>query len=251
MQVGRTAAAVGPHAGRHLLDSHAKQRGFHDHLAGELHSGGTQVHDFISSLREGAQAAVEVSAWSFEKKASDPGEHRIAEVPMQRPHGTGFDTTKEPVAHDEVTSLAQLFEEPRHIPKIVAAIGVAHDNELTAGGGDTTHQCAAITLAWDVNHADTQSFGDLRRAILTAVVRNDDFPLQVVGAEHRLHLSNADSQRLRLVQAGNNDRHLRVIIIARMLTQSRFFRRNSRPDCQPASPSQTRVQGIRILPWIM
>jgi len=45
-----------------------------------------------------------------------------------------------------------------------------------------------------------------------------------VGAEHRLNLINADGERLRLVQAGQDDGYLRAVIAPVLLVQSKVFR---------------------------
>ena len=79
-----------------------------DHLAGELHAGRLQVERDHAVPAEAAQAAVEVADLAAEEQPADEGEHRVAEVAVQRRHRARLDAALEAVAHHQVGALAQL-----------------------------------------------------------------------------------------------------------------------------------------------
>ncbi len=56
---------------------------------------------------EGAESAVEVADGDAEEDAADGGEDGVAEVTVERRHGSGLDGAGEAVAHDEVVAFVR------------------------------------------------------------------------------------------------------------------------------------------------
>ena len=52
---------------------------------------------------------MKVADGDAEEDAADGGEHRIAEVAVQRWHGSGLDGAGEAVAHDEVVAFVEFW----------------------------------------------------------------------------------------------------------------------------------------------
>src|SRR5581483_10648280 len=105
-QVRWAAAAVLLERRGDLNHALAEQRGFDDHLAGELHAGGAEVEALVGVDGERADAAVEVADGRVEEPAADEAEHRVAEISVQRRHGAGADAAAEAIAHDEIGAVA-------------------------------------------------------------------------------------------------------------------------------------------------
>ena len=65
----------------------------------------------IAVALEAAQAAMEIAARAAEEDAADGGQHRVAEIAVQRRHRAGLDAAVETVAHHQVVAVAQLLDE--------------------------------------------------------------------------------------------------------------------------------------------
>ena len=68
-------------------------------------------------------------SWTPKEQPADAAEHRIAEITVQERHGAGRDAALEAVAHDQIAAVAQFRHEGLQAGKIVAVVGVAHDDE--------------------------------------------------------------------------------------------------------------------------
>ena len=139
---------------------------------------------------ESAQAAVEVADRRPEEEPADRGEHRVAEVLVQRRHRAGLDPAAEPVAHDQVVAGAQPLDELVEVGEVVAVVGVAHDHVGAARRRDAAEERGPVPLVDDVDDARTVGFRDLLRAVGAAVVGDDDLaddaaPVEVAPAPCR------------------------------------------------------------------
>ena len=92
---------------------------------------------------------------------------------------------------DQVITFAQLFEEARNLLEVITAVGIAHDDEAAAGGGDAAHQGAAITARRNIDYSRTESRRDVERTVGAAVVGDDNFPRDVVFANRPLRFLDA------------------------------------------------------------
>ena len=144
-QVWRPVAAGGRERSRNFDNLHPEQRRLHDHLAGELHASGLQVHAAVGLHAEAAQAAVEVSAMRVKEEPSQKTQHWVAKIPVQKRHGAFLNASAKPVAHHEVSAGAQLLQEFGNVAKVVTRICVAHDYVSPARRRDTAHQSVAVT----------------------------------------------------------------------------------------------------------
>ena len=132
-EVGRAATSIGCESGGDLGEAEIGERGFNDHLAGELHTRGAEVEVENGFATEGADAAVEVADWDAEEEAAKVTQDGISQIFVKRRHGSGLDFTAEAVAHDEVVALLESFEEMGELTEIVGCVGVGHENIFAAG----------------------------------------------------------------------------------------------------------------------
>ena len=93
---------------------------------------------------EGTESAVEVADGNAEEDAADGGENRVAEIAVERRHGSGLDGAGEAVAHDEVVAFVEFWEEARKMFEVVAGVGVGHEDVLAARGLDTGDEGGAV-----------------------------------------------------------------------------------------------------------
>ncbi len=59
--------------------------------------------------------------------------------------------------------------------KVVAVVGISHDDVLTGSGGDASHQRTAISFGRHMNYLGSKPLGDLDRFIRAPVVGNNNF----------------------------------------------------------------------------
>jgi hypothetical protein len=143
-----------------------------------------------------------------EEHAADEGEDRVADPAMRPHHGAGLDAAREAIAEHEVVSLPQAVDQRLDGGEVVAVVGVAHDHETTADGFDAADQRAAVALARDVDHGHAKLARYVLRTVGASVVGDDDLSRQAVPFDRRARLADAGGERLRLVEAGHNDRDL-------------------------------------------
>ena len=90
----------------------------------------------------------------------------------------------------------------------MAAVGVAHDNELAACLFDPVTEGASVAFEPGVYHTRAMLPGNLNRAVGRAVIRNYDFSANAYVAEGVQGFVYAGRNRLHFVEAGNDDRYL-------------------------------------------
>ena len=128
---------------------------------------------------------------------------------MQRRHGAGRDAAFESVAHDEVATVTQLFDERHERGEVVAVIGIPHDDEPPARRRDPSHERASVALGLDRHDARPPGLGDGLRAVGAAVVGDDDLAGDTVVGEAGAGFLDADGERLGLVEARHHHAEFR------------------------------------------
>src|SRR5208337_391329 len=145
-QVRGTAAPVRRERCGYLSDSHFEKSGLHDHFGGKLHARRAQSHTHVRILTKSPETAVKITRAASKQHPPNLGENRISKVPMQSWHRAPLNASAEAVAHDEVRAPAQLLHEARDVAKVVAVVGIPHDDELATRSRDPAHQGVAVSL---------------------------------------------------------------------------------------------------------
>src|SRR5712664_3155153 len=102
---------------------------------------------------------------------------------MQERHRSRFDRSVprgKTTALDQIVPFPQLIEKPWNLRKIVAVVGVSHNNEPAAGRRDSAHECVAVTSFGNGDHAGAQLLGDLNGAVGAAVVCHNDLSFDLM-----------------------------------------------------------------------
>ncbi len=106
----------------------------------------------------------------MEKRIQDRGQRRIAKIFVKPGHGAWLYAALKPVTHDQFGPLAPPGDEVRHLRKIVAVVGVAHDDELAFCLFNSLTQGVAVASGRDMDRARAELLRDFYRAIGRAVV---------------------------------------------------------------------------------
>src|SRR3954462_14123836 len=69
---------------------------------------------------------------AMEDGVQDPGRHRCPEVLVQRRHCPWLDVAAETRAHHELRTRVELSDERRELTKVVSAVAITHQDELSA-----------------------------------------------------------------------------------------------------------------------
>src|SRR5438046_2287190 len=126
----------------------------------------------------------------------------------------------------------------------MAAIGVAHDDELAASFFNAFAQGAAVAFQDRVNYVRTVLLGNFDRTIRGPVVSDDDFAGDGSLAKSGDCLINADTNRTRLIQAGNDNRHLDLAQFGRFRSlRTRLFSEADFQGRKHASPGEASFSG--------
>ena len=136
--------------------------------------------------------------------------HRVTPPAVQERHRSGHyfsSPGRQPASLHEIVTFAQLLDEPRHLEKIVAVVGIAHDDVPAACRRDAAHQRVAVTLGLDW----TQARAPVSRAIscepsvlpLSATITS---PAILLSHERAPGLADAGGQRVSLVEAWHHHR---------------------------------------------
>src|SRR5208337_180193 len=149
---------------------------------------------------------MEITHGALEKESSQCRKNGIAQVAMKRRHGPRLDTAAKAVSYDQAGAVPQLFDEPRNMPKLIAIVGIPHHDVLAGGGGDASHERAAIAFGLNAHDLCTKTLGNLNRTVGAAVIANDNLAHDICRLNCRLCLLDALAYGLCLVQAGHHDR---------------------------------------------
>jgi hypothetical protein len=89
--------------------------------------------------------------------------------------------------------------------KIVAIIGVPHDDEAPLRSSNATHQGPAIATSCHWHETRPQTCGNRLRTIRATIIRYDDFALYLLLTQCLLGFFNARRQGIRFIQAWHDD----------------------------------------------
>src|SRR5690242_11367171 len=154
-QVRRSAAAVRGEGGGHLSYLQTHEAGFDHHFAGKLHAGSAQAQCFVTGFAEAAQPAVILTALAMEKQPSHERQHRILQITVHERHGAGLNAPGKTVAHYQRMTGAQLRQETRYMPEVIAVIGVTHDQITATSSADAPREGVATSLLLHVDNTRT------------------------------------------------------------------------------------------------
>ena len=121
---------------------------------------------------------------------------------MQRRHGAIFDAALKSVAHDQIVTRLEFFDEVVKGSEIVAVVRVAHDHELSMSGFDPHLQCIAIAALRDDDDARAMGFRDFNRSIGAAVIRDDDLAQKILSREIGSCFRNTGAKGPCLIEQG-------------------------------------------------
>src|ERR1700682_2243148 len=91
--------------------------------------------------------------------------------------------------------------------EIVAIVGVAHNDELAARRRNARLQSGTIPALRDPHNASATRLGDFDGPVGGTVVSYDDFSRQTSDLERADRLVYTDAERVRLIQARNDNRN--------------------------------------------
>src|SRR5262245_12799008 len=125
-----------------LADPGTTEARLYDHFGGELHTCAALLQAFIVDLREATHAAVDIVNGSLEPSPRHRGKYWIAQPAMRERHRARFygaTACRKPTALHKIVPFTKPVHKFWNFKKIVAIVGVAHDDVLAAGCRDATH----------------------------------------------------------------------------------------------------------------
>lgn len=123
---------------------------------------------------------------------------------MQGGHGSRCDAACKAVAHYQIIPFSELVQKTRYVAEIVGPITVAHEDIFSRSNSNAPHEGAAVSLALDMDDANTHAFGDSDRTVAAAVICDHNFSADIVISNSVLNLLDARTQGGGLVQAGQH-----------------------------------------------
>ena len=124
---------------------------------------------------------------------------------MQPRHGVRRDAAHETVSDHKIRSHLERRHERGEITEIIAVVRIAHDDVAAPGSTDSALEGASIPTLRHRDHPRTQLSGDLDRTVRTAVIGHHDLASERGLLEIAMRLLDADSERLFLIEAWNQD----------------------------------------------
>src|SRR5919106_6152982 len=173
----RSASSIRRQHCRHLGDPHLKHSSLHNHLAGELHPGCSEFHFANRLFAKAAKSTMKITTGTSKKKSPHSAKHGIAEIPVQKRHGTGLDPALETVSHNQVVPLTQLCHKARNVKEVVAIVGISHDHVPATSRSNATDQRIPVPSRGDLHKPRPLSERNSLRAVGAAVIGNDDLAI--------------------------------------------------------------------------
>src|SRR5207249_9804858 len=115
-----------------------------------------------------------------------------------------FDFSFEAIAHHNFITFAPFCAKARHLREIIAVIGIAHDDELSARLFNSLAQCMTVAPQLGMNNSGAVLLGGFDRTLRGSIIRDDDFALNACFFEGSNGLVDAKCDGLRLVETRNN-----------------------------------------------
>src|ERR1035441_4979873 len=113
----------------------------------------------------------------MEPPPGQQGKHGIAPPAMQERHCARQNATParaQAATLDQLRSLSKLSNKLGDLAKIIAIVGITHQDPPAVRGFYATHQGVAVTFSGNGNHPGTFALGDNYRRVSASVVRNQD-----------------------------------------------------------------------------
>src|SRR5205807_6919432 len=123
---------------------------------------------------------------------------------MKSRHRAGLNAAAKSIPHHQLRTLAQLGYETRNVTKIIAAVGIAHQNVSTLSRGDPSHQCVSVSPGGHVDDSRPIALRNLDRVVAAAVIGDHDLARDSCLCHRPLNLANRRLQRFRFVQTGQH-----------------------------------------------
>src|SRR6185437_1185300 len=207
----RASPPVRRQSGWHLGDAQTVKRRLDHHFERELHSGRIEFQAADRIAAKAAQPAIEVVDGRVEDGASEQGQQRIADVAVKRRHGAFGDAAAEAVADDEIEPVGQPRDETVETAKIVAVVGIAHDDQFAARRVNAGLQRVAVAPRRHGDDPRAERCGNIARSVGAAIVGNHDFAGISLFREEGLCLANARFECPRLIEARHQDGKVRRV----------------------------------------
>ena len=153
---------------------------------------------------------MEVAYRRMEEPATDGGEDRVTDPAVEQGHRSRLDAAGEPVAQHEVVAVLELADEVVDPAEVVRGVGVAHHDVPAASGVDAAAECRSVAALADAHDPGAELLGDPVRAVGAAVVGYDHLTGEAGRGDPDERALDAEADRLRLVQARNDDTHDRL-----------------------------------------
>src|SRR5437667_525184 len=221
-EVWGTASFVRPKRDGNFRHANAHGGCLYDELRGKLHTGGSQIHPSIDGFSKAAHAAVGVSDICAEKQFQDSRKHGVADLFMMPSHRARFDFSFEAIAHHNFIAFAPFCAKARHLREIIAVIGIAHDDELSARLFNSLAQCMTVAPRRGMNNSGAVLLGDFDRTVSGSIIRDDDFAMNACFFEGSNGLVDAKCDGLRLVETRNNYEDVKSLM-QRLITRPSAF----------------------------
>ena len=194
---------------RDLADRESTAICLEDHLGRELHPCGVEVESGEGVLAHGAHAAVRVRHLDAEEEVQHPGEDRISDEAVEERHRIAVDRPLEPRADDEVVTLLEPVDERCQLLERVRLVRITHHDVVASCLGESREVCASVAASRLRDDPRAVRGRHVCRAVRRCVVDDDDLarPPRASNAVERL--LDDPSDRLLLVEAGDDDGDLR------------------------------------------
>ncbi len=135
----------------------------------------------------------------------EAGEERVADA-AQPGHRAGLDTVHA-IPDDELRAVVELVDEARNLAEVVGEVGVDHDDVVAARSRQSGQIRAPVAAPRLVDDQRAGGARELAAAVRRAVVDDDHLAREAVLLEHGPRARDALGDRLRLVEAGDDDGH--------------------------------------------
>ncbi|HTT84229.1 MAG TPA: hypothetical protein VMF67_12160 [Rhizomicrobium sp.] len=108
------------------------------------------------------------------KHIQDAGQHRIADITVLPGHGTVRDSALESRPHAQTCAVDQLANHRNAVRKIIAAVGIAHQQISPERAVTSADQRRAIAPHWYIDDARAEFSRQRLAAIGRTIVSNDN-----------------------------------------------------------------------------
>jgi hypothetical protein len=186
----------------------------------------------------GAHPAVRVADAGAEEQVEQPGEDRVADVPVQPGHRAGLDVVHA-VADHHLGALLERGDEAGNLVEVVCQVGVRHHDVAATRGLEPGEVGAAVAAPVLDHHAGARLLGQPRGVVLGVVIGDDDLAVHPHAHDRLQGGADARGDVLRLVQARDHDRHERQLGVVRV-------RRGGRCACRGDCAHRLKVAAALI-----